>query len=1215
MSHTFFSPPYYRSLRPIIRRRIKSTGFVSVMSGRDRISELPEHLITQILSYLPTKDSVKTSVLATGWKSHWLNVPGLDLNCSNFPHEEDEVILSFLDRFLDSNSESRLSKVKVKPSGLEINGLTDRIGTAVSLGAQHLDVESSVFYRDADTLEYPIVEFMPLSLCTSKTLESLKLRYSGLRDPGVVSMPRLRSMELLGVYWQDTMNVEKLVSGCPVLEELTLVRDMESNFQDEDVVFMRVRSRSLKRFYVPKHGTCGGISWVKSTLEIDAPCLEYMSLKEDHFDKIVVKNLTSLLKVDLDIKFVVKYGVFLDPEDFLLKRKEVSDFLAGISSAFEIYSKGGLVPKFNNLSCLQAVFPSDLLQFLPSFLESFPNLKHLILKVVFLREKDEFELIDVPRCLLSTLECVEIRTVHEWEEDEMKVASYFLENAAVLEKFFLSLTDYPRYLADSEIGEELEKVSKRSPTCRIILDQEFCCHGLLVSLSQTCSRHSRCSRKVAMYSRDELDDMEYRYYSDMKDGYREVKISDSVFRCPFCYRDRKRDYHRIEELLRHASSVIDYSSSRSKDAIEKVRHLALERYIRKYLISPSPQEGPDPTVVAGDLKGVEKQSISPCIVKAEPMSVDDVPGRIGEERPMLSLKASNEDNTNPAKKACLGAVVKEEEEPVQRKLAPKYPQRDDFLGGGVQGPKFVHPWTGILANIKRTFNVQQGRYVGESGTKIKEELIRNEFNPHKVEPLWNQRVGNTGFAFVHFGKGWEGYENATMFDKHFEVNHCGKRDYDAARERGDKLYGWIAKEDDFYSRGIIGDHLRKKADLKSVSGKELEDHNKTLTLVSKLENTLETKSSSLQQIESKYEEASTALDKVMIEKDDMINKHNEQMSSIHQSARDYLASVYQKHEEASRVLEAQRIEYEEKEKYLEKCQAMNKTERRKLQWQKQKNLMATKEQHKADEDMMRLAEQHQRDKDVLRKKVRELEQKLDAEQALELEIERMRGDLQVMGHMQEGEDPEKKEHIEKEIEKAKEILKEKVEESEFQESIYQTLVVKHGYTNDELQDARKALIKSMQVLGGVLRTEELTIGVKRMGLLDDEPFQNLAKEKYPAEEADVKAAELCSLWDDHLRDSAWHPTKVIIKDGNPEEILNEEDEKVKELKRDLGEEVFEAVIQAFKERNEYNGSGRYIVPEVWNFKEGRKATLREGVACLVYLWAKLKPKPKRKLKR
>ncbi|XP_018435073.1 factor of DNA methylation 4-like [Raphanus sativus] len=230
-----------------------------------------------------------------------------------------------------------------------------------------------------------------------------------------------------------------------------------------------------------------------------------------------------------------------------------------------------------------------------------------------------------------------------------------------------------------------------------------------------------------------------------------------------------------------------------------------------------------------------------------------------------------------------------------------------------------------------------------------------------------------------------------------------------------------------------------------------------------------------------------------------------------------------------------------------------------------------------------------------------LEKKLDDELALELEIERMRGGLQVMGHM---EDPDMKE----EIEKTKEKLKEKEEESEFQESLYQTLVVKHGYTNDELQDARKALIKSsMQELG--VRGK---ISVKRMGALDEKPFQKIAKERYPAEEADVEAAKLCSLWDDHLRDSAWHPIKVIQIHGIHKEVLNEEDEKLKELKKELGDEVFEAVAQALMERNEYNGSGRYIVPELWNFKEGRKATLKEGVVYLMNLWKHLKPKPKRK---
>lgn len=79
-----------------------------------------------------------------------------------------------------------------------------------------------------------------------------------------------------------------------------------------------------------------------------------------------------------------------------------------------------------------------------------------------------------------------------------------------------------------------------------------------------------------------------------------------------------------------------------------------------------------------------------------------------------------------------------------------------------------------------------------------------------------------------------------------------------------------------------------------------------------------------------------------------------------------------------------------------------------------------------------------------------------------------------------------------------------------------------------------------------------------------------------------------------------------------QEELNEEDEKLQELRKELGEEVFKAVTQALKERNEYNGSGRYIVPELWHFKEGRKATLKEGVLYLLNLWKLKKPKPKRK---
>ena len=57
------------------------------------------------------------------------------------------------------------------------------------------------------------------------------------------------------------------------------------------------------------------------------------------------------------------------------------------------------------------------------------------------------------------------------------------------------------------------------------------------------------------------------------------------------------------------------------------------------------------------------------------------------------------------------------------------------------------------------------------------------------------------------------------------------------------------------------------------------------------------------------------------------------------------------------------------------------------------------------------------------------------------------------------------------------------------------------------------------------------IGIKRMGELDSVVFQEACKRKYPEDVAEDKAAELCSLWDEYLRDPEWHPFKVVLVNG------------------------------------------------------------------------------------
>ncbi|TYJ03231.1 hypothetical protein E1A91_A12G014500v1 [Gossypium mustelinum] len=79
---------------------------------------------------------------------------------------------------------------------------------------------------------------------------------------------------------------------------------------------------------------------------------------------------------------------------------------------------------------------------------------------------------------------------------------------------------------------------------------------------------------------------------------------------------------------------------------------------------------------------------------------------------------------------------------------------------------FVHPWKGIIANIPTT--LQDGKHVGESGRKLREDLAKAiiEFNKE-----WDGLN-----SAIMFEKSFEYYNNAIAFEKSFELDHWRKKD-------------------------------------------------------------------------------------------------------------------------------------------------------------------------------------------------------------------------------------------------------------------------------------------------------------------------------------------------------------------------------------------------------------------------------------------------------
>ncbi|KAL5098817.1 hypothetical protein RYX36_003144 [Vicia faba] len=601
-------------------------------------------------------------------------------------------------------------------------------------------------------------------------------------------------------------------------------------------------------------------------------------------------------------------------------------------------------------------------------------------------------------------------------------------------------------------------------------------------------------------------------YQELKNGTQNVKTSESTFICPYCPQRKQDSSYR--ELLEHAF-VVDRTSPKNTSARERASHLALLKYLEKDIVS---LHGLSKPVYKGDgdhVEYAETVAVAPqCSNKEsgiswlyvdkfyEELKQGSLKVRISDETfacpycPKLKRSGyvyrelfehasgvgqSSSQKTSLKKKATHLALMKylkndiivsEGDSPVKEAIIQKNPTKPANGGILVDSEKqFVWPWTGIVVNVP-TRMTKHGRCVGESGTKLRDEYRTRGFNPSRVCPLWNSS-DHTGAAVVEFDKSWLGLSNALAFERAYELDHHGKKDWLSHTEQKSGLYAWIARADDYQLHNAIGEQLQKM-DVKTIPEIMERDERMFNKLVSSMNDILRVKKNKIKEMEEECDEITLGMDAVIGEIDRLSQSHCEEKKKIQSTASQYFQSVLNGHELLKLQQESQKRELELRRIVLEIREENNESERKKL-------------------------------------------------------------------------------------------------EQEINETI-----------------------KEMPSPGD--------IGVKRMGELDDRPFLEAMKKKFNVDDAEDRASEMCSLWEEYMKDPDWHPFKIFTIQGKHQEVIDDEDEKLKELKNEMGEQVHGAVVAALKEINEYNPSGRYVTSELWNYAEGKKATLREGVKLLLKQW-------------
>ncbi|EOA14657.1 hypothetical protein CARUB_v10027921mg [Capsella rubella] len=257
----------------------------------DKISGFSDdELLVKILSFLPTKVAVSTSILSKQWKFLWMRVPKLEyddvsiytkriktqrmlskdgnsINESLLMSEESQRMQSFINKNLPLHSSPVIESLCLRFSTAPFQPQDVKwwVEIAVSRSLQELNLNYLV----------PCNALLPSSLYTCKSLF-------------LAGLPSLKTLHLERVVYADEESLQRLLSNCSVLEDLVLKRCAYQNVKKVVVIIPSLLSLSLE---ISK--------FAPEAYVIDTPSLKYFKATHRDTPSCLIVNMPKLEEVEI----------------------------------------------------------------------------------------------------------------------------------------------------------------------------------------------------------------------------------------------------------------------------------------------------------------------------------------------------------------------------------------------------------------------------------------------------------------------------------------------------------------------------------------------------------------------------------------------------------------------------------------------------------------------------------------------------------------------------------------------------------------------------------------------------------------------------------------------------------------------------------------------------------------------------------------------------